>query len=172
MSFVLNWKTYIKIYIISIIIAILLREPINTMVLKSTISIYEMTGIYFSPFFIIFIFLYFVVVMIPITLLHELLHGATYMLFGGRFKIGFKGIYAFCQETSGIQLTKTQFLMVLLTPVMVISMISILLSYKWGLMAFVLNLLGSSGDLYMALWLCKVDKNKRIIDKSYGFDVI
>lgn len=172
MSFYLNWKTHIKIYIIAALMAILLREPINIMVLKSILEIYEVTGIYFSPFFIIFVFIYFAAVMVPITLVHELLHSLVHLSFGGRVKIGFKGIYAYCQETSGIQLSRTQFLMVLVAPMTLISLISILLPYQWSLVVFILNLLGSSGDLYMAFWLCKIDESRKVIDKKYGFDVI
>lgn len=38
--------------------------------------------------------------MIPITLIHELIHGCAYATFGGKIKFGFKGIYAYAQEIS------------------------------------------------------------------------
>lgn len=171
MSFRLNWKNHIKIYIIALIISFILKEQVEIMVLKSAIDIYEATGVYFSLLYLILVFLYLAAVMVPITLLHEGLHSLVHLSFGGKVKIGFKGIYAYCQELSGIELTRTQFLVVLLTPVTVISIISIFLPYKWGLIIFILNLLGSSGDLFMALWLCRLKGNSRIIDRSYGFDV-
>ncbi|MDP4147496.1 MAG: hypothetical protein Q8936_24010 [Bacillota bacterium] len=39
-------------------------------------------------------------------------------------------------------------------------------------MVYIINLLGSSGDIYMAFIMCKYDKNSKIIDKNYGFDVM
>lgn len=62
--------------------------------------------------------------------------------------------------------------MMLLMPVTAISIISIILPYRIGLQIYLLNLLGSSGDLYMSLWLCKFENEVKIIDRSYGFDVV
>jgi hypothetical protein len=39
-------------------------------------------------------------------------------------------------------------------------------------MLFLLNLVGSTGDLYMAFYLCKLSNGSKIIDRNYGFDVI
>jgi hypothetical protein len=59
-----------------------------------------------------------------------------------------------------------------MAPMTVISLISMLLPYQWGLMLFILNLLGSSGDIYMSLWLCKIGENTKIIDRKYGFEIL
>jgi len=46
-----------------------------------------------------------------------------------------------------------------------------LISGWLGGIAFVLNLLGSSGDILMALFLC--DKpGCRILNRDYGFDIL
>ena len=37
---------------------------------------------------------------------------------------------------------------------------------------FFLNLIGGSGDIYMALFLCRFSYDSKIIDRSYGFDVV
>lgn len=172
MSFHLNWKSHIKIYIIAFIISFILRKQVEVMVIQIAIYIYETTGISINLFYLLWVFLYLAVLMVPITLLHEGLHSLVHLAYGGRVKIGFKSIYAYCQELSGIELTRTQFLIVLLAPVTFISALCMLLPYKWGLIVFILNLLGSSGDLYMALWLCRVKSAARIVDRSYGFDVL
>jgi hypothetical protein len=39
-------------------------------------------------------------------------------------------------------------------------------------MIFILNLLGSTGDILMAFYLCRTNENSYILDRSYGFDVI
>ncbi len=168
MSFTLSWKTHIKIYLIAVMIAAVLFNQINNM---AEICIQNIQcSFHLNHIFIAYLF-YITAIMIPITLLHELIHGAAYMLFKGKIKIGFKGIYAYCHETSGIELTREKFLFVLLMPVTVISLLCMILPLRTGLQIYLLNLLGSSGDLYMAFWLCRLKSDSRIIDKIYGFDV-
>ncbi|WP_154104997.1 hypothetical protein [Clostridium ragsdalei] len=55
---------------------------------------------------------------------------------------------------------------------MLISLTCLLLPVWLGEIFFIINLLGSTGDIYMSLYLLKYDKNAKIIDKPYGFDVI
>lgn len=95
-----------------------------------------------------------------------------YRIFGGKVRYGFIGLYAYTKEVSGIILHRTKFLMVLLAPVTVISVISLLISKEAGLIIFLLNLLGSTGDLLMAFFLCKSDDSCYIADRSYGFDIV
>jgi hypothetical protein len=103
---------------------------------------------------------------------HEVIHGITYSIFGGKVKYGFKGIYAYTMEVSEKPIERTKFLVVLLMPITVISLLALLLPSWLGGMIYFLNLLGSTGDLYMAIFLIKLDSNSRIIDKKYGFDVV
>ena len=110
--------------------------------------------------------------MIPITMVHERTHGIVYTFFGGKVKYGFKGIYAYTQEISEKPIGRVEFLIVLLSPMVVISLLSLLLPIWIGGMVFILNALGSCGDLYMAITLSKYDWHSKIIDKSYGFDII
>ncbi len=93
-------------------------------------------------------------------------------MLGGKVKYGFKGLYAYAQEISGITLHRTQFLIVLLAPVTIISFGSVFIPGYIGYSIFLLNLLGSTGDLLMALYLCRSNENSYIIDESYGFDVV
>lgn len=110
--------------------------------------------------------------MIPITIVHELIHGTTYRIFGGKVKYGFKGIYAYTHEVSELALDRSKFLVVLLAPVVIISLVSLCLPIWLGGMIYFLNLLGSVGDLYMAFILCRYRNESRIIDRKYGFGVI
>lgn len=70
--------------------------------------------------------------------LYELIHGCTYQLFDGKVKYGFKGIYAYAQETSGIILHRTRFLIVLLAPLTFISLTSPLIPGEIGAVIFCL----------------------------------
>ena len=51
-------------------------------------------------------------------------------------------------------------------------MASIFILASIGGIVFLLNLLGSLGDLLMAFYICKGNENSSIVDKPYGFDVI
>lgn len=168
MSFKITWKTHIKIYSIAVIIGFILYNQINAM---NEICIQNIQYLHQSKYIFISYLIYNIVIMIPITLIHEIIHGISYVLLKGRIRIGFKGIYAYCQEISGIELTINKFLLVLLMPVTVISLLSMILPFRVGLQIYLLNLLGSSGDLYMALWLFRLKSDAKIIDRSYGFDV-
>lgn len=54
----------------------------------------------------------------------------------------------------------------------IILLISICVGGSIGGVIFILNLLGSTGDLIMAFYLCKSNENSYILDRKYGFDVI
>jgi len=110
--------------------------------------------------------------MIPISIVHEGIHGLVYKVFGGKVKYGFKGIYAYTQEISEMPIDRVKFLIILLAPLAVMSIITLLLPLWLGGMIFFLNLLGASGDLYMSYKLIKYDYNSKIIDRKYGFDVV
>jgi hypothetical protein len=110
--------------------------------------------------------------MLFVTSAHELVHGYFFTIFGGKIKYGFKVLYAYTSETSGKSLSRTQFLVILLAPLTVISLAALAVNGWPGGLIFSLNLLGSSGDILMAFYLCRLDDNAKIIDREYGFDVI
>ena len=110
--------------------------------------------------------------MVPITIVHEVTHSYIYTIFSGKVKYGFKGIYDYAKEISEKSIDRVEFLIVLLSPMVIISVLSLLLPIQIGGMVFILNALGSCGDLYMAIALSKFDSHCRIIDRCYGFDVI
>ena len=112
------------------------------------------------------------ILMIPITLVHEIIHGIAYIIFGGKIKFGFKGIYAYTQETCGVILHRTKFAVILLAPVTTISLITLFITSSLGSLIFLLNFIGSTGDIIMATYLCKSNANSYIKDREYGFDVI
>ena len=104
-----------------------------------------LTGYYFPDIIITILIL-----MVPINLVHQLIHGIAYSLFGGRIKFGFKGICAYTQEVSGSVLHRTKFLALLLAPSTVILVLTIFIPNSIGTVIFLFNLLGSIGDI---LWL-------------------
>lgn len=169
MSFKVSWKLHILSFIISLIFCLVAQSYIYNLffnLLEGNIIMKLSRNQLLD--FTLFLFIIF----IPITIVHELLHGVAYSLFGGKVKYGFKGIYAYAQETTGIVLHRTKFLIVLLSPVTMISTASVFIPGSIGGVVLILNLLGSTGDLLMAFYLCRSNGNSYIVDKDYGFDII
>lgn len=169
MSFKISWKVHILTLIISFAICFMMSGFINNLFF----NIYEnnlILSITKSQLLNLSIFL--IISFIPITIIHEFFHGAAYKFFGGKVRYGFKGIYAYTEEISGIILKRTQFLIILLTPLTLISIMSIFIPGIIGSFIFLLNFLGSIGDILMALYLFKGNKNSYIKDRSYGFDIV
>lgn len=169
MSFKVSWKLHILCFLIAYIFCYIEQCRISDLFI-SVLAQNKLINFKGNIFIDLIIFL--IVIFILITLVHEFLHGAVYRLFGGKIRFGFKGLYAYAQETSGIALHRTKFLVVLLAPVTIISVISVFIPQGIGGIVFLLNLLGSTGDLLMALYLCKSNENSYVVDKSYGFDII
>ncbi|AWK52749.1 hypothetical protein DIC82_17880 [Clostridium beijerinckii] len=169
MSFKLTWKSHVICILISVIL-VFIMNPIFDEILS---YLFYQNIIYYPTNNLIVNFcIYIMVLMVPISIVHEGVHGIAYKLFGGKVKYGFKGIYAYTMEVSGKKITRLQFLIVLLGPLIVISILSLLLPVFIGGMIFFLNIIGASGDIYMALFLCRFSYDSRIIDRSYGFDVL
>lgn len=169
MSFRITWKVHLKCVLISLIFIAFYYNSTNIIIGK----FFENNNIFYPTKYIILNFyLYIILLMIPITMVHEVTHGIIYTSFGGKVKYGFKGIYAYTKEISEKPIGRTEFLIVLLSPIVVISLLSLLLPTWIGSMVFLLNALGSCGDLYMAIALSKYDSHSKIIDKNYGFDII
>jgi hypothetical protein len=155
-------------FIFALLISLSMMDLIND---SYTIILIDSSIFNFTKDFTINSVILVVLLMIPITLVHEALHGLSYKFFGGRVRFGFKVIYAYCQEVSAIKLHRTKSLITLLAPVTIISLFSLLLPAGLGGMIFILNLVGSTGDLYMSFYLTRFSSSY-ILDRNYGFDVI
>jgi hypothetical protein len=111
-------------------------------------------------------------------IIHEASHSFGYRLFGGKTKYGIKWLCPYCQEISGLYMTKRQFIFVLLIPIITISTICILAIIinnsfiYYGAVAIIFNISGASGDILMALKLMKYNSSSIYIkDESYGYSV-
>lgn len=169
MAYKITWRTHIICLVLAFAVSAVFFKPIDKI-----ISNFIMSGIVLYPtrYMMLNFFAYLLLMLIPVSFVHELIHGAVYKIFGGRVKYGFKGIYAYTQEVSGKPMAKAQLTIILLSPLVLMS-ISCLLKWNWLTgMVFLLNLLGSMGDAYMAASLCRYKRGCRIVDRSYGFDVI
>lgn len=169
MPFKISWKIHMICFLLAYIFCYIKIEIIGNIFLDLVINykFFSLTGFYFLDTIIAILIL-----VAPITLAHEIIHGIFYVTFGGKIKFGFKGICAYTQEISGIILHRTKFVIVLLAPVIIISVITLVITSSLGSLIFLLNFLGSTGDIIMAIYLCKSNCNSYIKDREYGFDVI
>lgn len=168
-SYKVTRKTHIVCFLFSALISLMLFNSLNNVIDSALCDkLMQLPTSYAEINFYGFMIL----LLAPISFFHELIHGMFFKLFRGKVKYGFKGIYAYTMETSGMPLERDKFLIVLLAPLVIISLVS-LLSANWIFqLIFFLNLLGSTGDLYMALLISRYDQDACIIDREYGFDVI
>jgi hypothetical protein len=168
-SFKVTWKTHIKIIILSYLFTLVFNNVVN-----SILDRFIMKDFILSPtkYIILNFYLYIILLLIPITVLHELLHGLIFKLFGGKIEFGFKLICAYTKEISGISIKRVKFIIILLTPLIIISILSIFLPVYIGGIVFLINFLGSSGDIYMVIYLLRFNNKCEIIDRDYGFDVV
>lgn len=169
MSFKVSWKVHLLALLLSCGICFLMKEFISNVFISLFVKNIILN---ITSNTLVDLLLFLLIAFVPITIIHELFHGCTYQLFDGKVKYGFKGIYAYAQETSGIILHRTRFLIVLLAPLTFISLISLLIPGEIGAVIFLLNLLGSTGDLLMSIHLLRTNYKCYIIDRKYGFDVI
>lgn len=169
MSFKISWKVHILCFLLAYGFCYIQIDNIGNVFLDLVINykFFCLTGFYFLDMIIATLIL-----MIPITLVHEIIHGIAYIIFGGKIRFGFKGIYAYTQEVSGVILHRTKFAVILLAPVTIISISTLLINSSLGCLIFLLNILGSTGDIIMAIYLCKSKENSYIKDREYGFDII
>ena len=169
MSFKISYKTHIICFLIGLLVTILLGTFVDKILIDYMAAI---THYWSSSNMIIKFFGFIIVLLIPVILIHELIHGTVYTIFGGKVRYGFRGVYAYTQEISESPIEKKKFAVILLAPLIIISPITILVPGWLGGLIFLLNLLGSTGDMYMAITLAKYPANSKIIDRSYGYDVI
>lgn len=107
-------------------------------------------------------FLQILITFILVLVLHELIHGLFFSLFTGAApKLGFRGLYAFAGAPDWY-LPRGQYLVVSLTPFVIISLAGLLaLAFvplslvSLILFLITLNAAGASGDLYVSGWLIR-----------------
>lgn len=169
MSFKITWKTHIICIFIALIIVEILGSNVDTILDNFFLKPFIF---YPTKYLAINFYIYALLLMVPISIIHECIHGLVFKAFGGKIKYGFKGVYAYTMEVSELPIERTKFLIILLAPLTLISIATLLLKSQLGGVIFLFNLLGASGDLYMSFRLIKCHWNSKIIDRSYGYDVV
>lgn len=163
----ITWKTHIICILISLSVVLIFHGSITEMM--ESFILHGMPEIPSGNIVLNFYIWLFTLTMV-VSVIHELVHGFMYRMLGGRVKFGFRFIYAYTREISGLRMKRYEFILILLSPLFSISIFSYPLGYA-GKMIFLINLLGSSGDAYMAVIAARKGKGCRIVDRSYGFDI-
>jgi hypothetical protein len=169
MHFKSTWKTRGMCFAMGYAVYYFMMDYVNQLMFKLLFNdiIWSLTNN-----LIVDVIIFFMVLMIPITMVHEWLHGIVYRLFGGKVKYEFKGIYINAREISGMSIHRSKFLLVLITPMTVISLLSMLIPGWVGGMVLLLNIFKSTGDLLKIFYVFKGSGNTYIINKKDGFDIV
>lgn len=168
MSFKITLKEHLILSLMATLIILALLKPLDQSLeyMFSSGVLPRATGNELINFYI-----FLAISALILTIIHELFHAAVFKSYGGKVKIGFKFAFAYTQEISELALSRIQFLCVLMSPLIIISVATMLMPIWLGTIVFVMNLAGSVGDLYMAFYLCKQKSDSKYIDNKFGFTV-
>jgi hypothetical protein len=169
MSFRVTIKTRIMYFFIATVILLIL---FNTEVSIFHNLFSKKFILYPTKHLIINLYLYKILLMVPVCFIHELIHAFLFSLYGGKITFKFKGLMLCTVEKSGIAIDRQKYLIILLAPLVIISLISLLLPPWLGGVFFILNIVESSADIYKGINLCILDWNCKIVYKNYGYDVV
>lgn len=167
--FKITWKVHLKIIILAYILVFIFYNNVSVILDKFFLNEYIFLP---TSNIIINVYLHIIALMIPVSIIHEIIHGVVFKLYGGKIRFGYKILYAYTMETSGMSIERSKFFIILLSPLILITILCLLLPPWISGMVFLINFLGSLGDIYMSVYLCKFNKNCKIIDRSYGYDII
>ena len=115
------------------------------------------------------------IAIIGVLFIHEGLHGLSAYIIGAKPHFGFKWFFAY--TTFPERITREAYFITAITPLIIISTISILLLWFWEAgrgftyFAFIVNLAGCVGDLWIVLTLLLYPKGALIQDTDVGYDV-
>lgn len=170
MQYRLSYKLHLKVILTSIVFCIVCYDFLKSVSFNFYINSTESVPIKFS---IVYMNIFIILIFSILALIHELIHGIAYKCFGCKVTYKLKWIYAATYEISEKPLSLTQFTIVLLAPATTIALFSLLFLPTWlNSFLFVINLLSSLGDIFMAFELIKYPCNSKIVDRNYGYDVI
>lgn len=164
MQFHVNTKFQIRALLISIIFLFIQLKPIENCVFAALF--------FFSSqniFYVLFIASSFI---LTVTVLHESIHAFFYFVFGADIRLGFTGLNPYLIDVSKKHFSAASYCIIILSPLIFISLLSLLFNSVFGSLIFYFNLFSSSGDILLAFSLCSYPKDSEFIDESFGFSVI
>lgn len=113
---------------------------------------------------------------ITAVIVHELVHGLFYWLFSNhRPKFGFQGLFPYAAAPSGVYFPRDQFLIIGLSPLMLLTIVGLLLMVivpiafvPFFLFFVVFNAAGAAGDLILVIQLMSLSSDTMMEDNGSG----
>ncbi|SNV83902.1 Protein of uncharacterised function (DUF3267) [Clostridium cochlearium] len=167
MKYNISYKLHLKVIIVSIFFCISCYDFVEYTILDFCINI-----ITHNHISILLLYTYAILTMGLLSIVHELIHGLTYKLLGGKVTYKFRILYLATQEISGKALAIYKFAIVLLAPFIIISLGSLLFPTWISNFLLIVNFISSLADILMTLELIKYPRYSKIIDRDYGYDII
>jgi len=162
-QFHVDGRFQLKVLIFSLILLFIQYKPIEDTVLSAFFVLYDNN--FYHALFIILLFV------LTLTLLHESIHAFFYAIFGARLKVGFMGINPYLIDSSKKHFSIIRYSIIILSPLVFISLFSLLFKSLLGSLIFYFNLFCSTGDIMLTLSLSSYSKGSEFTDESYGYKV-
>ncbi|WP_458210983.1 DUF3267 domain-containing protein [Haladaptatus sp. NG-SE-30] len=113
-----------------------------------------------------------------VIVIHELIHGAVMKQFGANPRYGFgvaQFVVPYAYATSDESLTRNQFLIVALAPLVVLTTVlfTFAIIFQWPILLapLAVNAGGAVGDLFMARLLLRYPRTVRVVDNRTGLKI-
>lgn len=123
-------------------------------------------------------FLALVALMALVVLPHEFCHGLAIRAFGGQPRYGLgvtQFVFPYAFATTDTRLTRNQFIIVALTPLVVLTLLGlplmILFELPWLAVPLALNAGGAVGDVWMSLILFSYPAGVTVLDRETGVEI-
>jgi len=113
--------------------------------------------------------------LLGVIILHELLHGVAYIIFGAKLKFGIKHLNIYTMDISGALYTTSQMTVILLLPLFILTGLLLISGIifpeyiYWIVIGILYNISGSFGDIFMLGYILFRGKSCKIKDEEYGF---
>lgn len=110
-----------------------------------------------------------------VVVLHELLHGLAYSIFGAKLKFGLKLLNLYTMDVSGTLYTTWQIAVIMLFPLFVLTGILLTVGLLFDnllllmLLGTLYNVCGSTGDILLLAFILYKGRKCLIKDEEYGF---
>lgn len=159
-------------FIINLISLLIFISSITILFKIYNLNLYDVYFDYFlnSSFLFSIVFL-----LIVIVVLHELIHGIGYKIFGAKLKFGFKYLNIYTIDTSGNTYGIVEMFIIMFLPLLSLTIFLVLLSfifnnnYHYFIFCIIFNISSSIGDIILFIYMLAKGGGCKIKDTNYGF---
>ena len=159
-------------------------NKINSFILNLLAIIIFIAGLQISNFTVDKLFIlvknhtfYSLSIPLIIVFAHEGIHAVAYKMFGAKLKFGVKHLSVYLTDISGSLFTLKQITVIMLLPLIFLSLILIIAAIIFTnyialiLLAILINISGSIGDILLLSYIMFKGKECRVKDENNGFSI-